>query len=106
MHLNETNQKSQEYRETARPKGRSAGSFDEELATTDSNKNAPSESNGEPWLELFVILLVIGILFGGFILAVSTKGTAMVSAIILFTAVGISIALLKSVGLYKGSPKD
>lgn len=61
-------------------------------------KDVNTTSSG---VQLFFTLIAIAVLVGGFILALSTEGTTLIKAIILFGAVDIAIGLLKFVGLYK-----
>lgn len=63
-----------------------------------NEKDVNTTSSG---VQLVFTLIAIAVLVGGFILALSTKGTTFIKAIILLGAVAIAIGLLKLVGLYK-----
>lgn len=66
--------------------------------TTERKSNVNTTPIG---VQLVFILIAIVVLVGGFIMALSTKGTMFIKAIILFGAGAIAIGLLKFVGLYK-----
>jgi len=66
------------------------------------NTGGKNNVNATPiGVQLIFIILSIVVLVGGFILALSTEGTMLIKAIILFGAVAIAIGLLKFVGVYK-----
>ena len=69
-----------------------------ETETTERKNNVNTTPIG---VQLVFILIAIVVLVGGFIMALSTKGTMFIKAIILFGAGAIAIGLLKFVGLYK-----
>ncbi len=101
MYLDEINRKAEESRKTESEKKRYTVYNDKDVPITNTNDKNNVKNNVSGGVQLFVIVLVIALLIGGFILAMEVEGTMFIRALIIFAAVGICVALLKSVGLHK-----
>lgn len=102
MHINEMNRKADNYSNKRSVNGTyKSKNYSKFTPETKSDKSKSTENNVSAGLQLFVIFLVIAILIGGFMIAVTLDGNAFIRVVILFVTVAISLWLLKKVELYK-----
>lgn len=96
--LNESNQKAKEYAKRQEEKRYYNNEEDEPQYNT--SRKDTSVTNASGGSELLAILFSLIVLIGGIVLAITVEASLIVSALILFSAVGIALSILKAVGLY------